>query len=154
MSLQYDMVSLTDKKPLLVVDDDPNMLELLQRHLTSQGYKVLAAKGVVEAIRLLGTTPIDLVITDMKMPKSSGLDLVKYVRENMKNTGVMIVTGYATIKGAIAAAETGALEYLIKPFTEEELLAVVQRAFDKMQNRSAMQAHHPCRCMGQYGTVS
>jgi DNA-binding NtrC family response regulator len=115
---------------------------------------VLTAKGVVEAIRVLGTTPIDLVITDMKMPKNSGLELVKYIRENMKNTEVMIVTGYATIKGAIADAETGALEYLIKPFTEEELLAVVRRAFDKMKNRRAKQTHNVCRCMGQYGTVS
>ncbi len=148
------MATLTDKKPLLVVDDDPDMLELLQRHLASQGYKVLTARGVVEAIRVLGTTPIDLVIADMKMPKSSGLELVKYVRENMKNTEVMIVTGYATIKGAIAAAETGALEYLIKPFTEEELLAVVQRAFDKMQTRRAKQIFNARQCTGQYGVVS
>jgi FixJ family two-component response regulator len=90
----------------------------------------------------------------MKMPKRSGLDLVKYVRENMKNTEVMIVTGYATIKGAIAAAKTGALEYLIKPFTEAELLAVVQRAFDNMQNRRAGQAHKACPGIGQGGTVS
>jgi DNA-binding NtrC family response regulator len=72
----------------------------------------------------------------------------------MKNTEVMIVTGYATIKGAIAAAETGALEYLIKPFTEDELLTVVQRVFDKKQNRRARQAHDPCRCVEQYVTVS
>ena len=148
------MSSLTDKKTLLVVNDDPSMLELLQRHLASQGYKVLTAKGEVEAIRVLSTMPIDLVITEIKMPQGSGLDLVKHVRENMKNSEVMILTGYATIEGVIAAAETCALEYLVKPFTEEELLAVVQRAFDKMQIRRAKQAHNTCRYIGQYGAAS
>jgi len=148
------MTNTSDKGLILAVDDTPSTLELLQRNLTSQGYQVFTASNVAEAIRLLESTPVDLVITDMKMPKSSGLDLVKYVHENMKNTEVMIVTGYATIKGAIAAVETGALEYLIKPFTEEELLAVVQRVFDKMQTRRAKQTHNACHCVSRHNTVS
>ena len=76
----------TGKEHILVVDDAPDTLEVLQRNLASKGYQVFAAPGVDEAIRLMDTASIDLVITDYKMPKASGLDLVKYVRENFKDT--------------------------------------------------------------------
>jgi len=128
------------KECVLVVDDAPNTLEVLRRNLTSKGYQVFTAPGVVEAIKILDTTPIDLVITDLKMPRVSGLDLIKHVRENFKNTEVMMITGYATVGGAVEAVKTGAEEYLPKPFTDEELFSAVQRAFDKLRMRRAGQA--------------
>ena len=128
------------KECVLVVDDAPNTLEVLRRNLTSKGYHVFTAPGVVEAIKILDTTPIDLVITDLKMPRVSGLDLIKHVRENFKNTEVMMITGYATVGGAVEAVKTGAEEYLPKPFTDEELFSAVQRAFDKLRMRRAGQA--------------
>ena len=128
------------KECVLVVDDAPNTLEVLRRNLTSKGYQVFTAPGVVEAIKILDTTPIDLVITDLKMPKVSGLDLIKHVRENFKNTEVMMITGYATVGGAVEAVKTGAEQYLPKPFTDEELFSAVQRAFDKLRMRRAGQA--------------
>ena len=128
------------KECVLVVDDAPNTLEVLRRNLTSKGYQVFTAPGVVEAIKTLDTTPIDLVITDLKMPRVSGLDLIKHVRENFKNTEVMMITGYATVGGAVEAVKTGAEQYLPKPFTDEELFSAVQRAFDKLRMRRAGQA--------------
>ena len=128
------------KECILVVDDAPNTLEVLRRNLTSKGYQVFTAPGVVEAIKILDTTPIDLVITDLKMPRVSGLDLIKHVRENLKNTEVMMITGYATVGGAVEAVKTGAEEYLSKPFTDEELFSAVQRALDKLRMRRAGQA--------------
>ena len=86
----------TDKERILVVDGDPNMLELLRRNLSMQKDEALTASGVTEAIGILDKTPIDLVITDMKMPGRSGLNLIRHVRENCKNAEVMVVTGYAT----------------------------------------------------------
>lgn len=128
-----------EKENILVVDDAPDTLEVLQRNLTSQGYKVFIASGAAEAIKILEATPIDLVITDLKMPRVSGLDLVRHVRENFKDTEVMMITGYPSIEGAVKAVKTGAEEYLAKPFTDEELLSAVQRALDKLRMRATEQ---------------
>jgi len=78
------MADSVKKDRILVVDDTPATLEVLQRSLTSQGYQSFIAPNVAEAIRILDATPIDLVITDFKMPGVSGLDLVRHVRENFK----------------------------------------------------------------------
>ena len=111
----------SDKERILVVDDSPNTLEVLQRNLTSEGYQVFTTLGVAEAIDILEKTTIDLVITDLKMPQVSGLDLVRYVRENLRDSEVMMITGYPSVEGAVKAVKTGAEEYLAKPFTDEEL---------------------------------
>jgi DNA-binding NtrC family response regulator len=133
-------MSATDKKErLLVVDDSPDTLEVLRRNLSAQGYHVFTAPGVIEAIDFLKGTPVDLVITDLKMPRVSGLDLVRHVRENLRDTEVMIITGFASIEGAVRAVKMGAEEYLSKPFTDEELLAAVRRALDKLHLRRAAQ---------------
>jgi DNA-binding NtrC family response regulator len=125
---------------ILVVDDSANTLEVLQRNLTSQQYQVLTAPSVSEAIKILDAMPVDLVITDLKMPEVSGLDLVRHVRENFKETEVMMITGYPTIEGAVKAVKTGAEEYLAKPFTDEELFSAVRRALDKLHFRRATEA--------------
>lgn len=131
------MADSVKKERILVVDDTPNTLEVLQRNLTSQGYQAFIASNVFEAIKILDVTPIDLVITDFKMPGVSGLDLVRHVRENFKETEVMMITGYPTIEGAVRAVKTGAEEYLTKPFTDEELFSAIRRALDKLYVRRA-----------------
>ncbi len=120
---------------VLVVDDSPNTLEVIQRNLVAEGYRVFTVPGVAEAIRVIEETPVDLVITDLKMPKVSGLDLVRHVRENLKDTEVIMITGYPSIEGAVKAVKTGAEEYLAKPFTDEELLTAVRSALDKLRLR-------------------
>jgi DNA-binding NtrC family response regulator len=87
---------------------------------------------VAEAIEILDGAAVDLVITDLKMPRVSGLDLVRHTRENFKDTEVIVITGYPSIEGAINAVKTGAEEFLAKPFTDEELLAAVRRVLDKL----------------------
>lgn len=129
-----------DKSSILVVDDAPDTLEILQRNLSSRGYHVFTAGGVTEAIEFLDGTTVDLVITDLKMPKVSGLDLVRHVRANMKDTEIMMITGYATVEGAVKAIKIGAEEYLAKPFTDEELFHAVERALDKLHARRAAQS--------------
>lgn len=120
---------------ILVVDDVPNTVEVLQRNLQSQGYTVLTAPGVAEALAIVQSTHVDLVITDFKMPKASGLELVRHIRENLKNTEVIMITGYPSIEGAVTAVKIGADEYLPKPFTDEELYAAVGRALAKLEAR-------------------
>jgi len=129
------MAATNKKKSILVVDDVPNTVEVLQRNLTSQGYTVYTAFAVAEAIDITKTTPIDLVITDLKMPRVSGLDLVRHVRENLKDTEVIMITGYPSVQGAVEAVKTGADEYLAKPFTDEELFSAVDRALEKLRTR-------------------
>lgn len=120
---------------ILVVDDAPNTRELLRRNLSNCGYDVLLAEGVQEAVRSLESERVDLVITDLKMPRISGMDLVKYVHENYRDTGVMMVTGYPTVEGAVEAMKRGAIEYLAKPFTDEELFDAVERALERIELR-------------------
>jgi DNA-binding NtrC family response regulator len=127
------------KGTVLVVDDSPDTLEVLQRNLESQGYRIYTSPGAVEAIRILESAPMDLVITDLKMPEIDGLSLVRHIQENFKDTEVMMITGYPSIEGAVEAVKTGAEEYLAKPFTEEELFSAVRRALDKLHMRRAAQ---------------
>jgi DNA-binding NtrC family response regulator len=128
-----------DRASILVVDDAKDTLEVLERSLTSAKHRVFTASSVSDAIALLDVESVDLVITDLKMPKVSGLDLVRYVRENRPDTEVMMITGYANIQGAVEAVKTGADEYLAKPFTDEELFNSVNRSLKKLQRRRMAQ---------------
>ena len=147
------MTSPSEKASILVVDDVPNTVEVLQRNLTAQGYTVFTAPGVPEAVRIAENTEIDLVITDLKMPKVSGIDLVRHVRENLKDTEVIMITGYPSIEGAVEAVKTGAEEYLAKPFTDEELLGAVRRALDKLDTRRATRAAAGQTSTRPYGLI-
>jgi len=129
------MKASSKKAKILVVDDSPDTLEVLKRNLESEGYLVVTAPGAVEAIKTIESSPIDLVITDLKMPEVNGLSLVRHIQENYRNMGVMMITGYPSIEGAVEAVKLGAEEYLSKPFTEEELLSAVSRVLDKLRLR-------------------
>ncbi|NQU80969.1 MAG: sigma-54-dependent Fis family transcriptional regulator [Bacteroidetes bacterium] len=124
---------------ILVVDDSEDMLEVLRRNLTLKGYRTYTVQSVPDAINILDSTKVDLVITDLKMPEVGGLELIKHIRANFKNIEVLVITGYPSIQGAVDAVKTGAEEYLVKSFTDEELFTSVQRAFDKLNVRRATQ---------------
>ena len=112
------MKSSIKKEKILVVDDVPDTLEILRRNLALKDYQVFTSSSVNEAFKLLETVTVDLVITDYKMPKRNGLDLIRYITENFKNTGIIMITGYASINGAVEAIKCGAMEYLSKPSSE------------------------------------
>ena len=128
---------MSKKERILIVDDAPDTIEIVSRNLTGHGYRVFTASSVPDAITVLETESIDLVITDLKMPKVSGLDLVRHVRENLADTEVMMITGYATVEGAVKAVKTGVEEYLTKPFTNGELSSAVERVLEKLHTRRA-----------------
>lgn len=127
------MASEKFKESILVVDDSPTTLEVMRRNLASSGFKVFTLPGVEEAIDFLDENSVDLVITDYKMPKTSGLDLVRHIKENFRYTEVMMITGYASVGGAVEAMKLGADEYLPKPFTDDELFRAVDRALGKLR---------------------
>jgi two-component system response regulator HydG len=125
---------------ILVVDDAADTREVLQRNLVDGGHRVLTAPDIGAALRILDETPIDLIVTDLKMPKVSGLDLVHHVRDNRPDVEVIMMTGYASIGGAVEAVHAGAVDYLAKPFTDGELLAAVDRALARLADRRAARA--------------
>lgn len=128
-----------DNEQILIVDDAQDTVEIIRRTLQSQGYRVFAAPDVPRAIDILRQTPFDLVITDYKMPKVSGLELIRHVRENFKDTEIVMITGYPSIDGAVGAVKAGAAEYLPKPFTDEELLSAVRGVLGKLRIRRTAQ---------------
>ncbi len=138
---------------LLVVDDSADTRELLHRNLSSQGYEVLTAGSVGEALDVLASVSVDLVITDLKMPGTSGLELVRHVRDTLKGTDVITITGYPSVEGAVAAVKLGAEEYLTKPFTQDELFAAVRHAIDRAGGGSAPDSQPAGPVPGRFGIV-
>jgi two-component system response regulator HydG len=120
---------------ILVVDDSLPTLEVIRRNLEAQGHTVTTVTDVPAAVDALSAQAVDLVITDLKMPRVSGLDLVRHVRENHPDTEVMMITGYATVEGAVEAMKSGAEEYLTKPFTDDELCRAVDHLLDRLALR-------------------
>ena len=138
---------------ILVVDDSPETLEVLERNLASEGYDVNTCLSVPDALRFMDARHVDLVITDLKMPRVGGLDLVRYVRENLKDTQVMMITGYASVDGAVEAVKAGAEEYLAKPFTDEELLSAVRRSLQQLRLRTPPKTETPAAGIERLGIV-
>ncbi len=93
---------------ILAVDDSPDTLEVIQRNLQTHGYQVKTVTSAEAALDFLKITTVDLLITDYKMPRVSGLDLLKHITENHKDIEVMMITGYPCVDGAVQAIKDGA----------------------------------------------
>lgn len=115
---------------ILIVDDDVHILELLQRHLQALNYHTFKAISVKEAISILQDKTIDLLITDIQMPGVDGLQLVKYASEHFPNVPKLVVTGYPSVDRALEVMKSGAIDYLTKPFTKEELRTAIVKSFE------------------------
>uniref|UniRef100_UPI004047297A sigma-54-dependent transcriptional regulator n=1 Tax=Mariniflexile sp. TaxID=1979402 RepID=UPI004047297A len=116
------------KENILIVDDDVNILELLQRHLQSWSYHVFKAISVKEAVTILRDTRMDLLITDLKMPEVDGFELIKFVSEHYPKMPKLVVTGYPSVQGSLAAIKSGVVDYLTKPFTKDELKSALEKS--------------------------
>jgi len=126
-----------DNINVLIVDDSPESVELIKRNLQSKGYQIYTASNVQSAIKLMGSVAIDLLITDLKMPGENGIELVRHTSENYKGVGILVITGFPSIQGAIESIKIGAEEYLVKSFTDEELFAAVGRVLKKSRKPAA-----------------
>lgn len=109
------------KENILIVDDNYDMLELLQRNLKTLNFHTYKASSVTEAIDILKYSSIDLLITDIQMPGINGIELIKYVQEHFPTIPKLVITGFPSVDNAIDAVKSGASDYLAKPFTNEEL---------------------------------
>jgi len=125
-------MKIENKMVVLIVDDSPDTQELIRRYLELEDFVTFTASGAEGALRILVNQRIDILITDYKMPKITGFDLIKHAREHYPDLGIMMVTGYATIDGAVTAMKLGADEYISKPFTEEELIGSISKLKEKI----------------------
>jgi DNA-binding response OmpR family regulator len=106
---------------VLVVDDEPDAIELLGEFLTSKGYEVITASGGEEAIRKVKTERPHLILLDVRMPKMSGLEVLRQVRQIDKEVGVIMVTAVNEEETGRQALELGAFDYIVKPLDLEYL---------------------------------
>ena len=124
------------KENILIVDDDIDILELLHRHLKSMDYHTFKAVSVKEALFILKDTIIDLLITDIQMPEVDGLQLLKFANEHYPEMPKLVVTGYPSVNGAFEVIQSGAIDYLTKPFTKEELKKGIEKALTQGPQRT------------------
>jgi len=116
---------------ILIVDDEPSMRDLLSILLGRAGYLVTAVEDGEDAIAQIGKEIFDVVITDMKMPKVGGLDVLKAVKKASPETVVLVVTAFASTGSAVEAMKCGAYHYLTKPFQIDEVQLIIRNALEK-----------------------
>ncbi len=118
---------------LLVVDDEPDLRQTLTILFRRAGYDVTTAPGCAEALRRLRehAVPFPVVLTDMTMPDGSGLDVLAAAKARSAATEVLLLTAYSTLENALQAMRSGAYDFVTKPFTPEELLALTEKALEK-----------------------
>jgi CheY-like chemotaxis protein len=123
------------KAKILCVDDEPVILDSFRKILVLDGYSVDTVENGKEALGLIQTHHYDFVFTDLKMPEMDGVDVAKSVKHLRPDIDVVIITGYATVETAVECMKFGAMDYVQKPFTEDELLDFVKKILIKRQDR-------------------
>jgi DNA-binding NtrC family response regulator len=116
---------------ILIVDDDPFICRQLEELYTSQQYAVSSAGNAPEALRLLGEHEFALAVVDLKIPGTDGIGLTREIRDRWADLDVIMITGYASIKGAVEAIKQGASDYITKPFQKEEILLATEKILEK-----------------------
>jgi response regulator RpfG family c-di-GMP phosphodiesterase len=119
-----------DRGRVLLVDDEPQVRELLERHLRNQGYDCGQAENGLEALERIDEDPPDLVVTDIKMPRMDGMELLRRLTGRGLDLPVVVITSMADVKMAVSALSMGAAEYLMKPFNLQEVTIAVERALE------------------------
>ena len=115
---------------ILVVDDEERMRHLLSIMLTRKGHRVEQAGDGVEALEMIESTPFDMVITDIKMPRLDGTGLLKKVMAMDMPCPVVFITAFATVESAVEAMRLGATDYITKPFEDSRILLTVERTLN------------------------
>ena len=127
------MEDLMSKANVLIVEDDKELLEALTDTLKMEGYSVHAANKLSKAVSLLKNNEIDLIVSDVNFNNEdtlsieTGLDLLKYTRDNTLHIPFVLMTAYATVDKAVEAVKLGAIDYLVKPFEAEQLIAIAEK---------------------------
>jgi len=142
-----------EKEKILVVDDSLDTQEILKRTLSRKGYVVFTVSGVEQAVRLLREKSFDLVITDLKLKGTGGIELVRHIVSNYKDVEVIMITGYPSIESAVQAVKEGAGDYLVKPFTDDELFSSVENVLEKVRVRKITLDRTNGKSFEKYGII-
>ena len=118
---------------ILIVDDEKNYLTILSALLEDEGFEVLTAPGGSEALEIHKSSDLDLILTDMKMPKMDGIELLENIKENDPDLPVIMMTAHGTVDKAVEAMQKGAYTYVLKPFDNERLIIYVKKAISMYQ---------------------
>ena len=131
------------QKTILFVDDEEKILRSIQRIMFDQSYNCLYAKSGSEALEMLKANEVHVLITDMRMPEMSGLDLLRLVKTEYPQVVRMVLSGYTQITTLLAAINQGEiLRYIKKPFeNEQELLTAIQDAFEYYEKNAGVQSN-------------
>jgi two-component system, NtrC family, response regulator len=130
---------MTDFRTVLLVDDDPSFRRVVEYQLQEDGYRVLAAPNAASAWQRCQAEPIDVVLSDVKMPESDGMELLARLKSLRPDLPIVMLTAHGTIGSAVEAMKLGAFDYLTKPFTREQLRMVLSKTLEvaalKQENR-------------------
>jgi len=122
-----------DRPRVLIVDDEKFIRDILADFLGMEGYIVRTAEDGTAALTELAQARYDMVISDLKMPKMGGLELLAAIGDAAPSALTVIMTGFGTVETAIDAMKRGAYDYILKPFKVEEVIRVVQRGLEKQR---------------------
>ncbi|ABW66696.1 response regulator [Desulfosudis oleivorans] len=123
-----------EKKKVLVIDDEQIVLDSVRKILADR-YEVETADNGTRGIKLALKNPCDIVLTDIRMPDVGGLIVLREIKRQKPSLPVMIITGYASVRSAVAAMKLGAADYIEKPFTPEQLAEAVATAIEREKER-------------------
>ena len=118
---------------ILIVDDDPNMLSVLQNAFSEENYHVTTSSNGLDAIEKCRTRPYDLIISDIMMPGATGLEVLSTAKKINPGTLVILITGFASLETAVSAIREGAYDYITKPFRLEEIKIAVKNALGNIR---------------------
>lgn len=136
---------------LLIVEDKDSMADMLGETFESAGYQVLIARDGAEGIKRIKEEKIDLVLTDLKLPKREGMDVLRAAKEENPALPVIVMTAYGTVDIAVKAIKEGACDFITKPFDTDHLVLLVKKALENQrlvtENRLLKEGHSAMFCM-------
>jgi nitrogen regulation protein NR(I) len=144
---------LPEQQQVLIVDDEPNLRRILSAQLTRDGYEVLTAEDGEEGLALLRENHIDLIITDLKMPRVDGMTLLKRAILEEPELPVVMITAHGTIDTAVEALKVGAFDFVTKPFDKDELRQIVAKALKTRELRGADATPTPVTLGARFGII-
>lgn len=131
---------MSEEIQILVVDDEVEMRHLLGKVLAKEGYSVETSPGGANALKKLGNTPCDIVVTDLRMLEMDGIEVLRAIKRARPETTVILMTAFGSIDSAVQAMKEGAYHYITKPFKMEELLILLRRALEERQLRQEVRS--------------
>jgi DNA-binding NtrC family response regulator len=135
MNVAAERVEATRRDRILVIDDDPGFSEVVQLLLAGEGYRTQMTGTVRDGVRAIHAGAVDLVITDLKLPDATGLDAIRSLRELDRELPIILMTSYSSVESAVEALRNGAVDYIIKPFDNDDFLHAVARALNERRIR-------------------